>query len=205
MIPPSEQLRLLNLAYRKMQEDFQVFAEELFRTNATISTDANGYLLLPDNLTELEELITASNTDERWEKIDKTLQFHDTGYFWDGIDPVTGQRRIMVRRRGQAVASTSFILEFLKEYADLTATDDPIPPFVGNRYLDLITTLQAYYYFIEQGDDRAGEATRHFNIYKALLADVRRTYFDDNPTYQRSHSNDVGDERRYPLLNPSQS
>lgn len=203
-IPPSDALRLLNLAYRKMQEDFQIFGEELFRTNEDITSITGGYILIPNYLTELEMIVSKDNLFNHWEKIDKHLMYIDTGYFWDGIDSGSGKRRIMVRERGQAKVNAQFTVHFLREYADLTALDSVPYPFVGNRYLDLLTELQSYYFFVEQGDDRAVEAQRHFNIYKTLMGDVRRTYFDDAPTYGSSHSNDAGNERRYPLLNPSQ-
>lgn len=205
-IPSSDALRLLNLAYRKMQQDFQVFGEELFRaTPENIPSNASGYILIPNYLTELEMIVDQNNLFCRFDKIDRHLMYIDTGYYWDGIDTSSGKRRIMVRERGQAKASANFTVHFLREYADLTALDSVPYPFVGRRYLDLLTELQSYYYFDEQGDDRATEAQRHYNIYKGLLADVRRTYFDDAAVYGSSYSNDAGNERRYPLLNPSQS
>ena len=206
MIPTTDQLRTLNLAYRKMQEDFQVFAEGLFRANENIATTAAGYLLLPNYLTELEMIVTTANTSEIWDLMDRELINVGTGYYWDGIDTAsTGKRRLMVRQRGIAKASTTFTVYYLREYDDLTLTTSVPYPFVGDRYLDLLTTLQAYYWLIEQGDNRAGEAQRQYNIYKSLLSDVRRTYFDDNPVYGRSSNSDAGDSRRYPLLNPSTS
>lgn len=202
-IPSSDALRTLNLAYRKMQEDYQVFAEELFRTNENITSNSSGYILIPNYLTELEMIITTGNTTEQWERLDKELMYHGTGYYWDGIDSVSGKRRIMVRRQGVPIVSTQFTVHFLREYADLSSTDSTPYPFVGQRYLDQLTTLQAYYWFNEQGDDRAGEAQRMFGIYKQLLSDTRSTYFDDNAVYGRTTNADAGEARRYPLLNAS--
>ena len=204
-VPTADALRLLNLAYRKMQEDFSQFYPDLFRSSSDITSNASGYILLPTNATKIEMIVTASNTDERWYLMRKEAMYWGTGYYEDGYDSSSGKRRVMVRDSGAAKASTQFTVHYTLEFSDLTATTDPTPPFVGKRYLDMMTTLQAYYYYIELGEEKAKDAQIQFDLYNRLLSDAKKDVFDKGAVYGMTRHGDAGATRRYPILHPSSS
>lgn len=192
-IPSAEALRLLNLAYRKMQEDFAVFAEELFRANEALTTDASGYLLLPTYVTEVEDIRWTNSVHRKLKKINKDFRHTHTGYYHDGIDTSSNKRRLMVRDGGNTpTTGTSFNVHYLREFSDLANESDPPIPFVGKRYLDMLTTLQAYYYYTEQGKEKAKDAEQKLKEYKMMLDAARKDFFDDEPDYGTSNHPDAG-------------
>lgn len=206
VIPTADDLRTLNLAYRHMQQDFRTFAPELFRDNEPITTDSDGYLNLPTYVYEVERI--EDGNQNKLYPINLELKNIETGYYFDGMQTTganDGKRRIMVRSSGTAKANTAYTVHYLKEYDDLSATNDTPYPFTGKAYLDMLTTLQAYYWLIEQGKERVKEADRRFREYKKALENAQRDYVHDEPEYGITTSMDAGDRRTSPILNVSTS
>lgn len=204
VIPTADDLRTMNLAYRHMQRDFRNFAPQMFRTNSSISTDASGYILLPLTCYEVEGVYRSTNI--KLYKIDIEDAFTETGWYEEGIDTSSSKRRLMVREAGAAsAASVSFKVRYLIEYGDLSAVSDVPDPFGGKAYLDMITTLQAYYYLAEQGKEREKEKNERLKEYKMQLEMARSAYLDDEPTVGRTTHADAGDRQASPTLNVSSS
>ena len=207
-IPTADALRTLNLAYRKMQEDFRLFAPELFRRSESLTTDAtNGYLTPDVGVHEIEGVWDANNNALM--AIDKKQRFYRDGWFLDGMD-ATGsgnfkKRQIAVYKNGAASLSTAYTVDFLEEYADLTATSDPAYPFTSKVHLDMLTTLQAYYWMAEQGQSRHKEKRELKSDYESDLKDAMLHYQHDHPEYLETTHSDAGIKNSRPYLNTSSS
>lgn len=207
-IPTADALRTLNLAYRKMQEDFRLAFPELFRRSESLTTDATYGYLTPDvGVHEIEDVFDGNN--QPLTQIDKKQRFRRDGYFLDGMDATgSGQfkkRQIAVYKNGSAVTSTAYTVDFLEEYADLTATSDPAYPFTSKVHLDMLTTLQAYYWLAEQGQSRFKEKKEMKAMYEADLKDAMLHYQSDAPQYLESSHADAGTKNSRPYLNTSSS
>lgn len=205
-IPSSEALRLLNLAYRKMQLDFRVLRPDMFRDNESITTDSDGYLNLPNYVYEVEFIYTSDNL--KLSRIDLESKLHGSGYYEEGVQTSganDGKRRLMVRENGAAKTSTTYTVQYLREYDDLSATSDTPYPFVGKAWLDMLSTLQAYFYFAEQGKERSKEKAAKLEEYDKMLGESAGEHLDDEPEYLYSTHGDAGDKRTSPTLTPSTS
>jgi len=203
-IPSADSLRTLNLAYRKMQEDFRLFAPDLFRGSASLTTDAtNGYLTPAVGVGLIEAIWDGNNN--KLTKINKDQRFHRDGWFLDGMDNSGSgefkKRQIAVYINGSAKVSTAYTVDYLAEYADLTATSDPAYPFTEKVHLDMLTTLQAYYWMVEQGQSREKEARTLKNTYESDLKDAMLHYQHDEPEYYESTHSDAGVKNSRPYLN----
>lgn len=181
-----------------------MFAEELFRAGEAITVSSGSYLLLPTYVTEVEDIRWTNAVYRKLFKIDKEHRFVLTGYYHDGIDTSSGKRRLKVREAGADIAvGTSFQIEYLREYSDLSAEDATPIPFVGKRYLDMLTTLQAYYYYTEQGKEGASNAKTKMQEYLLMLDDARKAFYDDEPDYATSTHPDAGGAHHGPVYIPS--
>src|SRR3990167_967466 len=178
-ISASEALRLLNLGYRQMQLDFRRFAPDLFRgARQSLTSDASGYIYLPTTVYEVEGIWLQSNTDQELEKIDKRQMYQLTGWYHDGVNTTAGgdvqKRKIMLRNNGAVYASTAVYVEVTYEYADLSAVADPPYPFTGKGYQNMLTEIQTFFYYMEQGKEHAKDAEKHWNVYQHFLKEARK-------------------------------
>lgn len=207
-IPTSDALRTLNLAYRHLQRDFRTLSPDLFRDKSALTTDASGYIYLPTYVLEVEDVRDSNNV--RVPRIDLKEQFTNSGYFHYGMNTTAGadngKRRIAIREAGRAVAaSASYTVYFVREFDDLSSSSSVPYPFTGKSYLDMLTTLQAYYWLMEQGEERRKEKDDKFRDYNIQLNMAGFDVLDDEPEYLSSSHADAGPYRRYPILNPSAS
>lgn len=207
-IPTSDALRTLNLAYRHLQRDFRTLSPDLFRDHSTLTTDASGYIYLPTYVLEVEDVRDSNNLPVP--RIDLKEQFTGSGYFHYGMNTAgaadDGKRRIAIRESGRAkAASASYTVYFTREFSDLASSSSVPYPFTGKSYLDMLTTLQAYYWLMEQGEERRKEKDDKFRDYNIQLNMAGFDALDDEPEYLSSSHSDAGNYRRYPILNPSAS
>ncbi len=178
----------------------------MFRDNENITTDASGYLLLPSYVHEVEFMVPTSNTNMKLELMDIEDKYNGTGFYEHGMDTSVGKRRLMVREGGAAKVSTAYTVHYLKEYSDLTSTAGTPYPFVASAHLDLLTTLQAYFYYAEQGREKEKDAVTQLNLYKAFFGDgPAKEKLNDEAVYGRSSHSDTGNKRAFPIFNPSNS
>lgn len=203
-IPIADRLRTLNLAYRKMQKDFRTFAPELFRFDLPLTTESDGHLLLPQDTYEVEYIVRGTR-EAKIIRINLERKLTDSGYYHNGIDLASKKRRIMIRQNGRPAANFAVTFHYLREYADLANESDTPVPFVGKAYLEMLTTLQAYMYFTEQGKERIAEKRERWDEYQIMLDDARRDYLDDEPQYSITTHSDAGDRRSSPRILPSTS
>lgn len=208
VIPTADDLRTLNLAYRHLQRDFRMLMPDLFRDKSALSTDASGWIYLPTYALEVEDV--RDSNDRPVARIDRKNQFDATGYFHDGMDTQgssnDGKRRLMIRNAGAAqAASVSYTVYYTREYSDLASTSAVPYPFTGKAYLDMLVTLQAFYWLSEQGDERVKEKKDRLDDYKMQLQMAGFDALDDEPEYLTSTHSDAGNPRSYPILNPSSS
>lgn len=207
LIPTSDDLRTLNLAYRHLQQDFRIFQPELFRVAESLTTDASGYIYLPLYALEVEDIRDGNNN--KVDKIDPDQRFTGSGYYHDGMSTSgasDGKRRIMIRDSGKAKASgASYSVQFLREYDDLASTSAKPYPFTGKMYLDMLTNLQAWYWLAEQGKERKSEKDDRFGDYQNQLQKAGFNLLDDEPEYLQTTHADAGSRNSYPILNPSTS
>lgn len=203
LIPTADDLRTLNLAYRHMQRDFRTLMPELFRANESITTDASGYIMLPTYVLEVEDIRDSNNI--KLNRIDIEQKFTGSGYYPEGMDTsggaADGKRRLMVREAGAAKASTAYRVHYIREYSDLASTSATPYPFTQKAYLDMLTTLQAYYWLAEQGDERKKEKEERWNEYQRQLKMAGYDTLDDEPEYLTTTHGDAGNYRSYPILN----
>ena len=199
----AEKLRLLNLAYIHMQADFKRILPDLFRgPQQSLTSDASGYIYLATNTSEIE-LIVKSSGNIPIEHIDKNLKYVGTGWYEDGIDTTTNfKRQIMLRYAGAAWTSLAVKVDTLIEYPELSALSDTPYPFVQNKYINMLTELQAFMYHMEGGKENAKEAEKHWNMYQFLLAQVKRDPLDKQPRYMTVTHSDGGDGSSVPLYSP---
>ena len=207
-VPTADALRTLNLAYRHLQRDFRTLMPDLFRDKSALTTDASGYLYLPTYVLEIEDIRDSNN--KKVERIDIKNQFTSSGYFHYGIETTAGanvgKRRIAIRSGGQAqAASATYTVYFTREYPDLASVSSVPFPFTGKAYLDMLTTLQAYYWLSEQGDERKGEKDEQWKAYRRLNEMAGYDALDDEPEYLTSTHSDAGNYRTSPILTPSTS
>jgi hypothetical protein len=207
-IPTADALRTLNLAYRHLQRDFRTLMPDLFRDKSTLTTDASGWIYLPTYVLEVEDVRDSNNRPVG--RIDRKNQFDSSGYFHDGMDTAgnsnDGKRRLMIRESGEAkAANASYTVYYTREYSDLATTAGVPYPFTGKAYLDMLVTLQAYYWLAEQGDERTKEKKDRLDDYKMQLQMAGFDALDDEPEYLTSTHSDAGNPRSYPILNPSTS
>jgi hypothetical protein len=176
----------------------------MFRSNGSFVTDASGYIYLDTNIYEIEWIKNSQNLAVP--KIEIEDRHYLSGWYHDGVDTATNfKRRVMVRSNGNASTSTTYTVFFIKEYADLASTSDTPYPFVGKAFLDMLTSLQAYYYYMELGKEKIQDAEAQLTHYKMLLKLAGYEYLDDEPTYGSVSHTDAGDRRTIPVLNVSTS
>ena len=204
-VNPTDDLRLLNLAYRQMQGDFKKFAPELFRGDTqSLTTDASGYIFLPLNSFDIELISQQSDAEDELEPIHKAQKYVATGWYFDGICSTVGtnlgKRRIMVRNAGAAWASLALYVDCLIEYDDLTATSASPVPFVQNRYLNMLTELQAFFFYLEKGKENAKDADKHWQIYSHFLKQASLDFLDRRPHFMANAHPDAGDGLSSPYL-----
>ena len=206
-IPTADSLRTLNLAYRHLQRLFRVYMPELFRRSESITTDSSGYLNLPTYVIEVEDIRNSSNN--KLSRIDLEEKFHGTGYYPEGMDisggANDGKRRLLVRENGSAKASTAYTVMYLREYTDLASTAGTPYPFTQKAWLDMLTTLQAYFWLAEQGDERKKEKEEQWKVFERHVQLAGFEGLDDEPEYGATSHADAGDRRSYPILNVSSS
>jgi hypothetical protein len=146
------------------------------------------------------------NSEEiKLEKIDLEHKKVSTGWYNDGIDTTTGKRRLMVRKSGATDVGGVYTVYFTIQYNDLTALSQVPVPFSGTAYLDMLSTLQAYYYYLEQGVEKSKDAKQQFEHYGLQLEMLSAEYLDDEAEYGITTSNDAGQKHSYPILNASNS
>lgn len=200
----SDELRLLNLAYRQMQLDFRRFAPDLFRgTTLSLTTDASGYIYLPVTTYEVETIAQQSDPKYTPEKIQKKEKYVGSGWYHDGVQTSgdnAGKRRIAFRKEGAAWTSYAVYVDVLVEYPDLIATSAAAYPFVQSGYLDMLTELQAFFYFLEQGKEHAKDMEKHWQIYQHFLKQARLDLQDDAPTIGDIGHPDAGSYFQGPYL-----
>lgn len=205
-ISDAEKLRLLNLAYNQMQADVKRILPDLFRGDAqALTTDASGYIYLPTNAFEVEVLVKTSGKLPI-DPISKTLKYQATGWYDDGMQTSgdgIGKRRIMFRNAGAAHASLAVTVDILIEYPELTALDSIPYPFVQQRYLNMLTELQAFMFAMEGGKEAAGTAEKHWNMYQFLLGQLKKDRLNKLPEFIASSHNDAGDASFGPHYNQS--
>lgn len=196
----ADKLRLLNLAYNQMQQDFKHFVPDLFRGDAqSLTSDASGYIYLPTNSFEVEKLVMASgNTPLPF--MSKQNKYQGTGWYFDGVRTSDGKRRVMLRQDGAAWTSLATTVDILIEYAELTAVSDTPHPFVQQRYRNMLTELQAFMLHMEGGKESAGEATKHWNVYQFLLGQARKDSLTKAPEFMAESHSDAGDSRSLPSI-----
>lgn len=207
-IPTADALRTLNLAYRHLQRDFRTIMPDLFRDKSSLTTDASGYIYLPTYVLEVEDVRDSNNNPVT--RIDLKDQFSSSGYFHYGVETTAGanegKRRIAIRDSGQAkAASATYTVYFTREFSDLASSSAVPHPFSGKMYLDMLTTLQAYYWLAEQGDERKKEKEERWSEYNRQMQMAGYDALDDEPEYLTSTHADAGNARSYPILNPSSS
>ena len=197
----AEKLRLLNLAYNQMQADFKRIVPDLFRGDTqSLTSDASGYIFLPTNSFEVELIVRSSNNDEI-EPIDKAIKYRATGWYHDGIDTATNfKKRVMLRYDGAAWASLAVKVDILIEYPELTAIDATPYPFVQQRYLNMLTELQAFMLHMEGGKESKAEAEKHWNMYQFLLGQTKKDTLDKRPHFMSHGHSDAGDGRALPMI-----
>lgn len=207
-IPTADALRTLNLAYRHMQRDFRNLVPDWFRDKSTLTTDASGYIYLPTYVLEVEDIRDSNNHPV--DKINLQEQFTSSGYYHYGMDTSgganDGKRRIAFRDAGAAKGSgASYTVYYTREYADLSSVSSVPYPFSQKAYLDMLVTLQAYYWLAEQGDERKSEKDERFAEYKRQKEMAQTETFDEAPEFLMSSHGDVGNASSYPMLNVSSS
>lgn len=106
----------------------------------------------------------------------------------------------MVRESGSAKASTAYTVSYLREYSDLASVSSTPYPFTQKAYLDMLTTLQAYYWLAEQGDERRKEKEDRWTEYKRQLEMAGFDTLDDEPEYLQSTHSDAGPLGRAVIL-----
>ena len=197
-ITTPEKLRLLNLAYNHMQGDFKRIFPELFRGDAqTLTTDANGYIYLDPSTFEIEQIVK-SGSKESVGPMDKKNKYESTGWYVDGAQTSgtgAGKLRIQFRNSGAPWTSTTFVVDALREYPELDALDDIPYPFVQQRYLNMLTELQAFMLYTEGGKESAGQAEKHWNIYQFLLKEAKKDRLHQLPQFMAEAHPDAGDGR----------
>lgn len=203
-VTPADQLRLLNLAYRQMQADFKKFAPELFRADAlSLTADSEGFIYLPTNSFEVEMLVMSSGQGELG-PMNKRDKYQATGWYHDGIETTAGanlgKRRIMIRKSGAAWANLAVLVDVLTEYDDLTDLNGTPHPFTQNRYLNMLTELQTFFFHMEGGKEVAKEAEKHWNVYQHFLAQARKDFLHKGPEYMAHAHPDAGGGMRLPSL-----
>lgn len=197
----AEKLRILNLAYNQMQADFKRFMPDLFRGTAqALTTDASGYIYLPTTAMEVELLVKTTGNDPI-EPMSKELKYLATGWYEDGVQTTggeAGKRRIMIRNEGAVWASLGVTVDILVEYAELTAlsgSGSTPYPFVAQRYRNMLTELQAFMLHMEGGKESAGEAEKHWNVYRFFLEQAKKDALDKRPHFMAIAHADAGDAR----------
>jgi hypothetical protein len=195
-LSPTDQLRLLNLAYNQMQADFKRILPDLFRGDAqSLTTDASGYIYLPANTFEVELLVLTSGSSPL-DPISKSLKYVATGWYHDGMQtsgPGIGKRRIMIRNAGAAWTSLGVTVDALIEFPELTDLTAVPYPFVQQRYLNMLTELQTFMMHMEGGKESAGEAEKHWNAYQFLLGQVKKDSLSKLPEFISTAHSDAGD------------
>lgn len=200
-LTPADKLRLLNLAYNQMQADFKRIFPSLFRGDAqALTTDASGYIYLPTNSFEIELLVITSS-GKHLDPLDKVHKYEGTGWYHDGINQTAGdnlgKRRIMIRKTGAVWASLAVTVDILIEFPELTALDGTPYPFVQNRYINMLTELQAFMMYMEGGKETAKNAEKHWNMYQFLLKQARLDTLDKLPVFMSTAHADAGDSRGF--------
>lgn len=202
-ISDAEKLRLLNLAYNQMQADVKRILPDLFRGDTqSLTTDASGYIYLPTNAFEVEVIVLTSSK-EPLDPLPKTNKYRGTGWYHDGMQTSgdgIGKRRIMVRNGGNAHTSLALSVDILIEYPELTALDGIPYPFVQQRYMNMLTELQAFMYAMEGGKEAAATAEKHWNMYQFLLGQLKKDRLDKFPEFIAVGHNDAGDGRSLPFI-----
>lgn len=205
-IPTSDALRTLNLAYRHMQRDFRTLMPDLFRDKSTL-TSASGYLYLPTYVMEVEDVRDSNNVPVA--RIDRKSQFDSSGYFHDGVDTSgganDGKRRLSIRSSGQAASNASYVVYYTREYSDLSSVSSVPYPFTQKAYLDMLTSLQAWYWLGEQGDERKNERSERWEDYMKQRAMAGFDALDDEPEYLMSTHPDAGEANSRTIYSPSTS
>lgn len=207
IISTADALRTLNLAYRHLQRDFRTFMPDLFRDKSSLTT-TSGWLYLPTYVMEVEDVRDGNNVPVK--RIDRKEQFTSSGYFHDGVDTSggtnDGKRRLMVRDAGRAKADgASYTVYFTREFSDLASVSSTPYPFTSKAYLDMLTTLQAWYWLGEQGDERKGEKSDKWDDFVKQKAMAGFDVLDDEPEYLMSTHADAGEAYSHSVYTPSSS
>lgn len=194
-LSPTDQLRLLNLAYNQMQADFKRVFPDLFRGDMqTLTTDASGYVYLNANTFEIE-LVTTQDGEEL-DPIIKRNKNDVTGWYIDGAQTSgasAGKLRLAFRNAGAAWVGLVVKIDTLIEYPEL-ATVDAIPyPFVQQRYLNMLTEMAAVMLYAEGGKESAEQMKRHLDMYNFLLENAKKDRMHQLPQYQGTPHSDAGD------------
>lgn len=208
IVPTADDLRTLNLAYRHMQRDFRLMMPEWFRDKSSLTTDASGYIYLPTYVAEIEEVRDSNNVEVT--RIDVKQRFSSSGYYHYGMETTAGanhgKRRLAFREGGAAKGSGAvFTVHFLREYDDMASVSATPYPFTQKAFLDMLTTLQAYYWLAEQGEERKKEKDERWSEYNRQKELAETETLDENPEYLHSSHADSGNRDSYPVLNPSSS
>lgn len=202
-ITPTDQLRLLNLAYTQMQGDVARILPDLFRGDEQLLTaDSSGYIYLLSSTFEVEA-VTLTSGKTPLAPMHKKNRFAGTGWYHDGVQtsgPSAGKKRIMIRNCGAAWANAAITVDALIEYPALSDTDGVPYPFVQQRYLNMLTELQTFMLNMEGGKEAAGEAEKHWNAYQFLLGQLKKDSLDKVPRYMSISHADAGDSRAFNRL-----